>query len=178
MSLGSQGSCLGRPSLPSRSLLASFSSGEVTVWRQVGGASRRGPTRGCRLYLSLPSLLHDELVGDGRIQGVRLQRGGFEALLNQAVLDEHAPSLYPCEQSWRLATRFAPVSIRWIQDMDRRGRPLSRQVPLLSLRPAALRQLSEQWIASIEGWRGGPAPALRPYPAPPTLLARLVGRNP
>lgn len=167
------------PQVQQRSLLASFTAGEVRLWRWAEGCGgpRRAP-RCCRIYLSLPALLQQAPQGTGgRLETIRLGREGFEAVLHQAVHDDFEPSIYRCRQSWRLATRFAGVLIRWIPDVDLEGRSLPRQTPLLSLRSPAMRQLSERWGAVVEGWPGGGVPAVRPYPVPDPLLDHISGRS-
>ncbi len=158
---------------PRRALRASFSASELFAWRIVDPSTRRRS----QLHLSLGALRLQRVERGTPIEILRIDRGCVEPVLRQAVLDAYDPDRYRCKQSWRLATRFASVLIRWIPDADAAGRPLRQEAPLLVIRGCALRDLESQWRAAPVD-PAAPAPATRPYPIEPELLASLCGRSP
>ncbi len=181
-----------------RHLLASFDDERAVVWQahapdvasqaladgRFGGPGWRGDP--------LPSLLErcgwGTRLGRERILAVFLTRDGLDAILRQAVHAEFEAAVYASMASWRLATRWSPVSIAWYRDRDATGGELERETPRLGLRDAALSRFTDTWVVGVEDWterlrqgrplgRDLPLPVVRPYPLPAPDLDRLVGRG-
>lgn len=181
-----------------RPLRATFDASRVVVWQahgaeiadhalahgRFGGAGwRRDRLTGFRL--SLPSLLArsdwGRAEGRERILAVSLSRDGFDALVHQAVLAENDPSVYPSAASWRLATRYANVTVAWHPDVDLGGVELPWQTPRFGVRDRAMERFSES-IVAIEDWTGHlsnpstlASPAVAPYPVDEARLRLLAG---
>jgi Domain of unknown function (DUF4291) len=190
--------------LARRSLLATFDAERVIVWQahseavaayavshgRFGGPDWRAG-RQTRFRFSLPSVLArtewGTRPGRERILAVWVTRSGVETLLNQAVHAEADPAVYTTPMAWRLATRYANVSVSWHVDVDLLGAALPRETPRLGVRDLALRQLAEEFTVGIDDWtewvrthRQRPEaavglPPLERLPLAPDLAARLAG---
>ena len=142
-----------------RTVLATFDDDRVLVWQahccpvaeealrlgRFGGRIWRYD-RVTRFRLSLPSLLTRNgwasRAGRERILAVWLKRLAFDAILRQAVHAAFEPAVYPTEMGWRLAVRYANVSLAWHPDVDPAGNELSRVTVRIGLRDGALRAVT------------------------------------
>ncbi|MEQ1570416.1 MAG: DUF4291 family protein [Myxococcota bacterium] len=188
-----------------RTLCASFDERVVTVWQahsnavadaavaagRFGGRAWR-TDRVTRFRVSLPSLLARNgwatRPGRERILAVHVSRGGFDALLRQAVHASFEPELYPSRSGWLLATRYANVTVAWHADVDPTGSDLPRQTVRFGVRDAALRELTSKWVVGVDDWTAWvvehrdrataatPVPAVARYPMSDDARARLAGR--
>lgn len=184
-----------------RRVRAAFDERRVVVWQahtdeiadyalangRFGGAAWRRD-RVTRFRLSLGSLLGRtewaKRPGRERVLAVSLAREGFEALLRQSAHAEFEPGLYASRAAWRLATRYAPVSVAWHPDVDEHGRDLPTETLRIGVRDAALRRFTEEYVVGVEDWTpwvgrhradGGPLPTLVEYPLAAPQLRILAG---
>jgi len=80
---------------------------------------------------------------------LRLRRGGFEALLAQAVASAHWEAQYATSTAWNEALQASEVRLQWDPDHDPAGRPLARRAMQLGLRGETLRQLNDEWLVDV-----------------------------
>lgn len=181
-----------------RSVRAFHDDGRVLVWQahrhDIADAVLRSGRLGGEVWslrrhtigrLSLGSLLARSAwgrrPGRERILGLWLPRSTFDALLGLAVHRVHDPSVYASVRQWRLALRWAQVSIEWHPDVDLEGVPNAAATPRLGFRQAALeaftREAHDPFDLTPDLGRpevlAGYAPA--DYPLGPELAARLAG---
>lgn len=149
------------------------------------GGPRWSLARHTRLRLSLPSLLgrteRGSRPGRERTLGVWLQRDVLERLLAQAVHATCEMAVYGTLKRWRLAARYAQVTIEWHPDRTLQGGEVARQTPRIGVRQAALSMFTDGVVA-LEDWTErvasrAPPPACTELELPDELVRRLSGEG-
>lgn len=182
-----------------RAVRATYDEERVLVWQahradiadealqhgRFGGASW-SLRRHTVVRLSLPSLLHrvdfGRRKGRERVLGLWLRRDVFDALLQQAVHRVYEAAVYGSIRTWRLATRWAQVSVEWHDDLGLDGHPDGTETLRIGLRQEALRRFNEEGIVSVFDLTSKLQDAdalaayhLKPYPLPEATAQRLAG---
>jgi hypothetical protein len=146
---------------------------EIVARRGLGGGWRFD--RHTRLQTSWRFVADRYAFGDrlhrSRILAIHVSRAGFDALVTAALTAEWDPALYKTSGAWRLATRFAPVLVEWIDE-----------TPRFVVHGPLVRQLATEWVvdlrdvsAEFRALRDGEAraPQEADYPVPPDVAARI-----
>lgn len=81
---------------------------------------------------------------------VRLQRSGFDEILNHAVHSSFVPEVYRSTEYWRACLAESHVRLQWDPDHDPRGGNLERRAIQLGLAGDVLRQYAQNWVVDIE----------------------------
>lgn len=85
---------------------------------------------------------------------VRLQRAGFDEILQLAVHSSYIPEVYASPQDWKMRLAESPVRLQWDPDHDPRGGKQERRAIQLGLAGDVLRQYAQKWTVSIEDISG------------------------
>jgi Domain of unknown function (DUF4291) len=81
---------------------------------------------------------------------IRIQRTGFDQLLQEAVHSSFDPGLYADQDAWKAAVARSSIRLQWDPDHDPHGAKLERRAIQLGLRDEALAQYVHTWIIEIE----------------------------
>ena len=186
--------------MSARELQVHVAGDEVLLWQAhshavADEALRRGSFGGpswslrhtSRLRTSLSSLFaraeRGDKAGRERFLAVWIRRPAFDAWLVQAVPADFEPGgVYASPAAWRLATRFAQVTVSWHADVDASGAERGGLTPRFGVRERALETLSDPASVRLEDWTQrvaegdfGPAPSR--YPMTDALTDQLAGRR-
>jgi hypothetical protein len=88
--------------------------------------------------------------GQEVVLAVRIQRTGFDAILNQAVHSSYVRKVYPSRERWKDQLNQSSVRLQWDPDHDPHGNSCERRAIQLGLRGEVLKQFGTQWIVSIK----------------------------
>jgi len=137
--------------------------------------------RHTRFRLSLPALLArtdwGRKPGREHTLGVWLDEEALVRLLRQAVHDRCEMAVYGSIKAWRLASRWAQVSIGWHDEPDLAGQPTGQQTPRLGVRQAALKQFTDA-VVGVEDWTDAVTERqLTPPPREALPLSRELARH-
>jgi hypothetical protein len=85
-----------------------------------------------------------------RVLALRVERAGFDALLQHAVHSSYQPDLYADMDYWRRAVRASDVRLQWDPDHAPSGARLERRTLQLGLRGSVLRTYAERLLLDVE----------------------------
>lgn len=85
-----------------------------------------------------------------RVLAIRIDRGFFDLLLEQAIASSWRASPYATEDEWKLASKAATVRLQWDPDHDPNGAKLARRAIQLGLRGDTLKAFVHEATLGIE----------------------------
>jgi hypothetical protein len=125
-----------------------------------------------------------------RVLAVRIERAGFDQLLEQAVYSSFGESGFATEAEWKEALQRSEVRLQWDPDHSPSGGKLERRAIQLGMSGATLRRYATEWIVEVEdmspfvatqrghlvpGYPALSVPAERPYRPASEALCRKLG---
>lgn len=88
--------------------------------------------------------------GQEVVLAVRIQRAGFDVIIDAAVPSSYHEHRYASREEWQRAVERSDVRLQWDPDHGPRGEPLERRAIQLGLRGDVLARYAREWIVEIE----------------------------